>query len=103
MTFSAADVKPGDILLFHGKGFVSWAIRLFDGTNVNHAAIALGGDQLGEAGGFGLQRRTIPAAPGNGEFIVVHRLNSTTDLLPVVGKANAMLDEGALYAYQQIV
>ena len=65
MTFAANDVLPGDILLFRGKGFVSWAIRLFDGTEVNHAAIALDGGKLAEAGGHGLQQRDIPTAMGD--------------------------------------
>jgi hypothetical protein len=103
MTFGAADVQPGDVLLFHGKGFISWAIRLFDGTEVNHAAIALGAGQLAEAGGHGLQQRAVPAAMGDGEYMLVHRLQATNDLKPVIAKANTFLTEGHLYAYQQIV
>ena len=67
MGLKPADVSPGDVLLFHGQGFVSWAIRAVDGTEVNHAAVALPGGMLGEAGGKGLQKRAIPR-PGGGEF-----------------------------------
>ncbi len=102
MGFEPADVSPGDVLLFHGNGFVSWAIRAVDGTEVNHAAVALPGGMLAEAGGKGLQKRAIPR-PGGGEYIHVHRLKASTELDPVVGRATALLNEGHLYAYQQIV
>lgn len=102
MAFDVQAIRPGDVLLFHGKGFVSWAIRKFDGTEVNHAAVSLPGGMLGEAGGKGLQSRPVPQ-PGGGEFIRVHRLRATTELDPVVAKANAFLADGHAYAYQQIV
>ena len=35
------EIEPGDVLLFHGLSFIPWSIRWFDGTDVNHAAIAL--------------------------------------------------------------
>jgi hypothetical protein len=57
---------------------------------------------LAEAGGKGLQKRAIPR-PGGGEFIRVHRLQASTELDPVVNRATALLNEGHLYAYQQIV
>jgi hypothetical protein len=97
-----SDVKPGDVLLFHGKSFVGWAIRAVDGTTVNHAAVALPGGMLAEAGGRGLQKRAIPL-PGGGEFILVRRLDGSAALDPVVARATVLLDEGHLYAYQQIV
>jgi hypothetical protein len=96
------DVIPGDVLLFHGNSWVSWAIRIIDGTDVNHAAVALPGGMLGEAGGKGLQARPIPR-PGSGEYMYVHRLNGNQDLNPVLERATAFLKQGHLYAYQQIV
>jgi hypothetical protein len=102
MAFAVSDVKPGEVLLFHGKSFTSWAIRKFDGSEVNHAALALPGGMLAEAGGKGLQTRAIPT-PGGGEYILVHQLKASKDLDPVVTKANAFLADGHLYAYQQIV
>jgi hypothetical protein len=102
MTFSVAEVRAGDVLLFHGKGFVSWAIRLGDGTDVNHAAVALGDGKLAEAGGFGLQSRAVPV-PGEGEYFRVHRLEGTQELTPVLGVAQDYLNNRNFYAYQQIV
>lgn len=103
MAFSAAEISPGDVLLFHGQGFVSWAIRKIDGSDVNHAAIVLPGGVLAEAGGFGLQQRPVPQTMGHGESMRVFRLEASDDLAPVLATASAYLAKGHLYAYQQIV
>jgi hypothetical protein len=96
------EIKAGDVLLFHGKGFISWGIRKFDGTDVNHAAIALDPATLGEAGGRGLQRSAIEKAVASNVSMQVRR-HSDQELTPVVTVASAYLDEGRPYAYQQIV
>lgn len=100
---TVTDIRPGDVLLFHGAGFISWAIRLFDGTEVNHAAIALPGGSLAEAGSKGLQERAIPTTFGDKEFMRIHRLTQDGGLDPVLGKAMNYLANKNLYAYQQIV
>jgi len=102
MGFERAEIAAGDVLLFHGKSFVSWAIRTIDGTQVNHVAIALPNGMLAEAGGKGLQSRSIPL-PGGGEYILVNRFKGGHPIQPVVDRANVLLNEGRLYAYQQIV
>ncbi len=96
------DIRAGDVLLFHGNGFVSWGIRKFDGTDVNHAAIALDATTLGEAGGHGLQRTPIEAAAASNKYMRVRR-HGDAELGPVVAIASTYLDEGRPYAYQQIV
>ena len=102
MSLTVGDIEPGDVLLFHGHSFVSWAIRKLDGTRVNHAAIALEGGILGEAAGSGLRRFSIADAVKGNDFTVVRRLPDQ-DLAPVLGKANVYLDGHVPYAYQQIV
>jgi hypothetical protein len=69
------EIRSGDVLLYHGRGFISWAIRKFDGTEVNHAAIALDGERLGEAAGRGLQ---IAPIPGRGIRRVEARIARST-------------------------
>jgi hypothetical protein len=96
------EVRAGDVLLFRGGGFVSWAIRAFDGTDVNHAAIALDSTTLGEAGGRGLQRTLIETATKSNRYMRVRR-HSDPDPGPVLTVASTYLDEGRPYAYQQIV
>jgi hypothetical protein len=102
MSPASVEYKNGDVLLFHGTSFVSWAIRVIDGTEVNHVAIVMPDGTLAEAGGMGLQSRPIPT-PGSGEYFLVHRLNAAADLDPVTAKAKEFLDNGHFYAYQQIV
>src|SRR5262245_24144274 len=102
MPITAADIAPGDVLLFHGHGFVAWAIRKLDGTRVNHAAIALDANQLGEAAGSGLRRFSIAQTVAGNEMTVVRRLPDQ-DMAPVLAKANFYLDGRVPYAYQQIV
>jgi len=99
---TGVDIKAGDVLLFHGNGFVSWGIRKFDGTDVNHAAIALDPGMLGEAGGRGLQRTPIDKALASNRYMRVRR-HADHELAPVVSVASRYLDEGRPYAYQQIV
>lgn len=103
MTVSPAGVLPGDVLLFHGDSFVSWAIRKIDGSKVNHAAVALPGGQLAEAGGSGLETRAIPSSTSDRDYLLVRRHLTTAPLGPVVARANAYLAQGPFYAYQQIV
>jgi hypothetical protein len=103
MTIVTADVNPGDLLLFHGKSFISWAIRKIDGSEVNHVAIALGDGQLAEAGGAGLQTRAIPTSFTDDEYLLVRSHLAPDARDPVLAKAQQYLDSKNFYAYQQIV
>ena len=96
------EIRAGDVLLFHGNGFISWGIRKFDGTDVNHAAIAMDSTTLGEAGGRGLQRTLTETAVKSNQYMRVRRHNDP-DLAPVLTVASSYLDQGRPYAYQQIV
>jgi hypothetical protein len=102
MSLTVGDIEPGDVLLFHGNSFLSWAIRKLDGSRVNHVAIALDGGILGEAAGSGLRRSSIADTIKGNKFSVVRRLPDQ-DLAPVLAKANVYLDGRVPYAYQQIV
>lgn len=96
------EIRAGDVLLFHGNGFVSWGIRRFDGSDVNHAAIALDSATLAEAGGRGLQRTPIESARASNKYMMIRR-HGDAELGPVVTVASTYVDEGRPYAYQQIV
>jgi hypothetical protein len=96
------EIRRGDVLLFHGDSFISWAIRLFDGTDVNHAAIALDETTLAEAAGRGLRRAPIAGAVAANKYMVVRR-HPDADLASVVATAGGWVDKRAPYAYQQIV
>ena len=82
-------LRPGDILLFHGHGFVSWAIRRFDESDVDRAAIVLRPETMAEATASGLRHVAIePAVDGNA-FTYVRRLTSGDAPLSVVEQALA--------------
>ena len=98
---TASDIVPGDVLLFRGKGLVSWAIRLFDGGEVNHAAIALPDGRLAEAAATGLVFAPIQRALDANMFTEIRRRNNL-DLTDVVATAERYVENGNAYAYQQI-
>ncbi|MEV0290682.1 hypothetical protein AB0H36_41690 [Kribbella sp. NPDC050820] len=95
-------VEPGDVLLFHGNSFLSWAIRLFDNTDVNHAALALDETTLAEAAARGLRRAPLAAAVATNDYMTVRRYPNA-DLASVIGTAGGWVDRRSPYAYQQIV
>jgi hypothetical protein len=67
-------LRPGDILLFHGHGFVSWAIRRFDESDVDRAAIVLRPETMAEATASGLRHVAIGSAVDGNAFTYVRRL-----------------------------
>ena len=96
------DVRAGDVLLFRGNGFISKGIRFLDGSEVNHAAIALSGTELAEAVGHGLDTAAIASTVEKNERTIVRRpIDCDSDL--AVAVARRYLDSGTPYAYQQIL
>jgi len=69
----ASVLKPGDTLLFHGNSFIAKAIRMFDGTKYNHAAI-FDGQNVVEAVATGVETHTLSQAIKDAEFVGVFRL-----------------------------
>lgn len=86
-------LRPGDILLFHGHGFMSWAIRRFDESDVDRAAIVLRPETMAEATASGLRHVAIePAVDGNA-FTYVRRLTTGVAPLSVAEQAMAFSSE----------
>jgi hypothetical protein len=81
-------LRSGDILLFHGHGFVSWAIRRFDESDVDRAAIVLRPETMAEATASGLRHVAIESAVDGNAFTYVRRL--TTGVAPVSVAEQAM-------------
>jgi hypothetical protein len=80
-------LRPGDVLLFHGHGFVSWAIRRFDESDVDRASIVLRPETMAEATASGLRHVAIePAVQGNA-FTYVRRLANAVDPMSVAEQA----------------
>lgn len=94
----------GDVMLFHGDAWLSKAIQFFDGTEVNHAAVFLGSNKVGEAKGQGLVESTFQESMGGEEYVIVRRLTSHPGTMqPVLDKAHAYLMNGNRYGFEQIV
>jgi cell wall-associated NlpC family hydrolase len=56
---SAQDLRPGDIILSAANGINSMGVRVLTLAPVSHASLYLGGDQIAEAVGEGIRRRSI--------------------------------------------
>jgi hypothetical protein len=83
-------IRPGDVLLFHGHGFVSWAIRRFDESDVDRAAIVLGPETMAEVTASGLRHVAIDPAVDSHAFTYVRRLALHADASMVVRRALAV-------------
>jgi hypothetical protein len=82
-------LMPGDVLLFHRHGYISWAIRRFDESDVDHAAIVLDPERMAEAAASGLRHAEIQPAVDGATFAYVLRLRRGGDALRAVEVARA--------------
>ncbi len=104
-----AQLMPGDILLYRGRGLVSDAIRLIDRAEVSHAALFLGrfgdkGRSVGETVREGLLCRELPKSIEHAEWVESRRLKETPATLdPVLARAAHYLECGERYAFEQIL
>lgn len=86
-------LRPGDILLFHGHGFVSWAIRRFDESDVDRAAIVLRPETMAEATASGLRHVAIEPAVDGSAFTYVRRLTAGAAPMSVAERAMAFVTD----------
>ena len=97
-------LQEGDVILYNGNAWISKAIRFIDGTEVNHAAVFLGGHMVGEAIGQGLTKRSFRESTKDDRYVIVSRLSvQPGTMTPVVEKANAYLKFGNRYGFEQIL
>ena len=79
--------------MFHGHGFVSWAIRRFDESDVDRAAIVLRPETMAVSTASGLRHVEIePAIQGNA-FTYVRRLAGAVDPVSVAQQALTFVPE----------
>ena len=88
-------LRPGDVLLVHGDGAVSWAIRRFDESDVDRAAVVLDGERVAEISATGPKVRPWDDLVAEGRFAYIRRLPEQVDALPVAERARALLAEGS--------
>jgi hypothetical protein len=96
-------VAAGDVLLYRGSSWISRAIRWFDGSDVNHAAIALGPGEIAEATAHGLDRADLDDTIARNDWTIQRRLVGAPDGRPLTDVAGRYLADGVPYGYHQIV
>jgi len=72
----AADLKSGDVLLYHSTVFLSRLIELFDGGSYSHASI-YDGDHV-EAFDSGVRSRKLAESLDGATYVDVYRLSRWT-------------------------
>jgi hypothetical protein len=99
-----SDMQDGDVILYHGNTWLAKAIQFFDGTEVNHAGLYVGGLKVDEALARGLTERGLQESIQEHEYVIINRLKSHPGTLnPVLDKAKAYIANGNRYGYEQIV
>jgi hypothetical protein len=73
LAIDAAALHPGDILLSASEGMTSAGIRLMTASPVSHASIYVGDNQVAEAVGEGIQRRSVAALLDEESNVVAFR------------------------------
>lgn len=97
-------LEAGDVLLYEGRGLLAKLIRFFDGTQVNHAGLYLGGLEVGEAVQEGVVARPLDTSIGDHPAVFVRRLTTTpTTMLPVANRGRTYIGQGQRYAYEQLL
>ena len=109
-----AELHAGDVFLYHGDGFISSLIRLFDGTEYSHSSI-WNGNHVVEALGQGVVGQSLKASVTGANYVDVYRYkNKDTGLSlgddtsplpakPVLSQANQFEKDHDRYAYEEIL
>ena len=71
-------LQSGDILLSAGKGITTYGIKIFTTSPVSHAALYVGGGDVIEAVGKGVQRRSLLESLDEESVVVAFRSESLT-------------------------
>lgn len=100
VTIPTTDLAAGDVLLYRGTGWLAKAIRLFDGTEVNHAGLFVDPEVV-EALGQGVVRQGLDQSLADREFVLARRLKQAVPLSPVCAKGLSFV--GTRYAFEQLL
>ena len=100
---TASSLRPGDIILTAENGMNSVAIRLATLSPVSHAAVYLGGNEISEAVGAGIRRRTINSLVLEESTIVAFRHPLLTADQASKINAFAAKYEGQKYNYLGVI
>ena len=93
--FRAPELRRGDVLLLRSKGVAAWALRLFDGAEVDRAALFLGDGTVAEVDGDAVVFRPLDDCLALAERTIARRLKEPAAMEPVVERAKALRDASA--------
>ncbi len=102
--FPAAELRPIDVLLYHGTSLISYAIRVFDGTCFSHASLKVEADQVEEALFQGVVDDPLVTSSQGSTCVLARRLKDTPageGVANVLRAAHGYL--GNPYAYHEIL
>jgi hypothetical protein len=102
-TVGVGALRPADVLLYHGTGWLARLIRFFDGTDFNHAGLCLGDGSVAEAQAPGVIRQGVEPSVAGRVKVLVRRLKQDVSLDPVVARGLQIVDEGHRYAFEQLL
>jgi hypothetical protein len=109
-TVHRADLRPGDVLLYHGTATISTLIRFFDGSDYSHTGIYFH-DSVLEALSEGVKLRPLDESIGDVAYVEVYRWYSVNgDTLgspaypsvPVLARCEWYHQMGDRYAYEEL-
>ena len=90
-----AELHAGDVLLLRSRGVAAWAVRLFDGAEVDRAALFLGDGKVAEAFGDAVVFRPLDDCLATAERAIARRLKEPAAMDPVLARAEALRDAPA--------
>jgi len=101
------ELQAGDVLLYSSRTLIGKMIRKLDGTEVTHAGIALGNENVGEAlmvGKPGIHSNPISTSFQGTDWVAVHRLlDRKLNRQPIMDVADRYIAQGNRYAYAEIL
>ncbi|WP_027183109.1 hypothetical protein [Desulfovibrio inopinatus] len=104
-------LRTGDIFLYHSESFLGGMIRLFDGSEYNHAGI-FDGENVIESLGGGITTNTISESTCKNKFVDVFRFRNDAGKqlgdagIPtqnVTDTIRRYVNDGDRYAFEQIL
>ena len=90
MPVEASELRPGDILLLRSPGVLAWAVRFFDGAEVDRAALVLEDGRVAEVIAGAPEVRSLQDCLASAEQVTARRLKDLASMEPVIARAGTL-------------
>ncbi len=101
MKIKTNQLQAGDVLLYEGKAFISFLIRVFDGTKYSHAGLYTSNNKVIEALGKGVIENSFEKSFKKKKIHVLRLKDRPYNMTPVITKGKEYL--GTRYAFEQLL